>query len=62
MERSGSKMSDELQIDKNIVRRIEKRIIKEENEALKKGNYQSSDIIKKIKKIIEEETKCYSNQ
>lgn len=55
-------MSDELQIDKNIVRRIEKRIIKEENEALKKGNYQSSDIIKKIKKIIEEETKCYSNQ
>jgi hypothetical protein len=55
-------MANEIQIDDEKVRRIERHIIKEENEALKKGNYSTSQMVTKIKKIIEEETKCYSNQ
>ena len=55
-----------MEIDKNMnqkaVERLKRKIITAEGNNLRTKNKTDSDMVKDIKKWIEEEAKCYSNQ
>lgn len=51
--------NQKVQIDEKASQRIMKRIVILEKSNLKTKRYNDSEMIKKIKKIIEEEVECY---
>jgi hypothetical protein len=51
--------NQDIQIDEQTAQRIMKRIIILEKSNLKTKRYNDSEMIKKIKKFIEEEVECY---
>ena len=52
----------EIEINEKSIERLKKKIIIAENNNLKTKNKSDKAMIDDIKKMIEEETKCYSNQ
>ena len=55
-------MSDEIRIDEKAVERLKRRIIFDENKNLRTREKTDQQMVAWIKKKIEEEAKCYSNQ
>ena len=55
-------MDDKCVLSENALRRLETKIILKENKNLKDRQYNDSDMVSWIKKQIEEEVKCCSNQ
>ena len=51
-----------IEIDEKVVERLKHTIIMEENKNLRTKNKSETQMIKDIKKWIEEEVKCCSNQ
>lgn len=55
-------MAEEIRIDDKAVERLKRRIILEENKNLRTREKTDQQMVAWIKKKIEEEVKCYSNQ
>ena len=53
---------DSNQVDENVVRRLMNKIIIQENRNNKSRAKSDSQMVAEIKKMIEEEVKCLSNQ
>lgn len=53
---------DEIRIDEEKVKRLERKIIVQENKNLKTREKSDQQMIKWIMEQIEEEERCYSNQ
>lgn len=57
-----SENNKKIEIDASIVERLKRKIITQENMNLKKKEKTNSEMVRKIKQMIGEELKCYSNQ
>jgi len=57
-----SENNKKIEIDASIVERLKRKIIAQENMNLKKKEKTNSEMVRKIKQMIGEELKCYSNQ
>lgn len=55
-------VSDEIQVDSKVIERLKRAIIIKENMNLKTRTMNDSQMVSWIKKKIEEEVQCYSNQ
>ena len=53
---------NEIQVNERAIERLKMRIIMQENKNLKTKEKSDSQMVAWIKKQIEEEVKCYSNQ
>ena len=53
---------NEIQVNESAIERLKMRIIMQENKNLKTKEKSDSQMVAWIKKQIEEEVKCYSNQ
>lgn len=53
---------NEIQVNERAIERLKRKIIFQENQNLKTKEKSESQMIAWIKKQIEEEVKCYSNQ
>ena len=53
---------NEIQVNERAIERLKMRIIMQENKNLKTKEISDSQMVAWIKKQIEEEVKCYSNQ
>ena len=53
---------DDFVIDEKAIERLKRKIIIAENTTLRTKNKTDAQMVKDIKKWIEEEVKCYSNQ
>ena len=53
---------DDFVIDEKAIKRLKRKIIIAENTNLRTKNKTDAQMVKDIKKWIEEEVKCYSNQ
>ena len=53
---------NEIQVNERAIERLKMRIIMKENKKLKTKEKSDSQMVAWIKKQIEEEVKCYSNQ
>lgn len=53
---------NEIQVNERVIERLKMRIIMQENKNLKTKEKSDSQMVAWIKKQIEEEVKCYSNQ
>ena len=53
---------DDFVIDEKAIERLQRKIIIAENTNLRTKNKTDAQMVKDIKKWIEEEVKCYSNQ
>lgn len=54
--------SNEIQVNERAIERLKRKIIFQENQNLKTKGQSDSQMVAWIKKQIEEEVKCYSNQ
>lgn len=55
-------MIDGVEVDEKIVERLKRKIIFLENTNIRTKQYGDQQIVKKIKDMIEEEVRCYSNR
>jgi hypothetical protein len=60
--KGGLTMADSNQVDEKVVRRLMNKIIIQENRNNKSRAKSDSQMVTEIKKMIEEEVKCLSNQ
>ena len=55
-------MMNEFEVDEKAIERLKKKIVIAENTNLRTKNKSDAQMVKEIKKWIEEEVKCCSNQ
>lgn len=54
--------NEEIKVDEKAIKRLKQKIIVAESKNLRTKEKSDSEMINQIKKWIEEEAKCYSNQ